>query len=166
MSTWVCVLQLILVTALPTELQLCFVSPTSEHQYKWTSVPTEDIKSQIIRHKHTCAGSRTRVFLSCCYNTNRRLCSLHWRKLSLKLHLTLKVPVVLYVPRSGQYMYRTVVNIYIYKAQWSLYVPHSGHYMYRSLVNICTSQWSLYVPHRGQYMYRTVVNMCTSQWSL
>jgi hypothetical protein len=41
-------------------------------------------------------------------------------------------------------------------AQWSLYVPHSGQYMYRTVVTICTAQWSLYVPHSGQYMYRTV----------
>ena len=31
-------------------------------------------------------------------------------------------------------------------AQWSLYVPHSGQYMYRTAVTICTAQWSLYVP--------------------
>ena len=42
---------------------------------------------------------------------------------------------------NGQYMYRTVVTIYI---------PHSGHYMYH--------QWSIYVTHSGHYMYR--------QWSL
>jgi hypothetical protein len=33
-----------------------------------------------------------------------------------------------------------------FKAQWSLYVPHSGQYMYRTVVTICTAQWSLYVP--------------------
>jgi len=28
-------------------------------------------------------------------------------------------------------------------AQWSLYVPPSGHYIYRLVVNICTEQFSL-----------------------
>ena len=69
-----------------------------------------------------------------------------------------------YMYRSGQYMYRTVVNICT--AQWSIYVPHSGQYMYRTVVAICTAQWSIYVPHSGQYMYRTVVNICTTQWSI
>jgi hypothetical protein len=32
MSTWVCILQWSLATALPTELRLSFVSQTSEHQ--------------------------------------------------------------------------------------------------------------------------------------
>jgi len=48
-----------------------------------------------------------------------------------------------------------------FTAQWSLYVPYSGHYMYRTVVNICTVQWSLYVPNSGHYMYRTVVTICT-----
>jgi len=29
----------------------------------------------------------------------------------------------------------------------------SGQYMYRTVVNICTAQWSLYVPHSGHYIY-------------
>ena len=70
----------------------------------------------------------------------------------------------LYVPHSGQYMYRTVVTICT--AQWSLYVPHSVHYMYRTVFTICTAQYSIYVPHSGQYMFRTVVTICTAQWSL
>jgi len=66
----------------------------------------------------------------------------------------------LYVPHSGQYMYRTVVTLCT--AQWSLYEPYSGHSMYRTAVTICTVQWSLYVPHSGHYMYRTVVTICTT----
>ena len=66
----------------------------------------------------------------------------------------------IYVPHSGHYMYRTVVNICT--AQWSLYVPHSGHYMYRTVVTIYTAQWSLYVPHSGHYIYCTVVTICTT----
>jgi hypothetical protein len=38
-------------------------------------------------------------------------------------------------------------------AQWSLYVPYSGQYMYRTVVTVCTAQWSLYVPYSGHYMY-------------
>ena len=49
------------------------------------------------------------------------------------------------------------------KAHWSLYVPHSGNYMYRTVVTVCTAQWSLYVPHSCHYMYRTVVTVCTAQ---
>jgi hypothetical protein len=66
----------------------------------------------------------------------------------------------LYVPHSGQYMYRTAVTICT--AQRSLYVPHSGHYMYRTAVTICTAQRSLYVPHSGHCMYRTAVTICTT----
>ena len=31
-------------------------------------------------------------------------------------------------------------------AQWPLYVPYSGQYMYRTVVTVCTAEWSLYVP--------------------
>ena len=55
---------------------------------------------------------------------------------------------------------------YQFTGQWSLYVPHSGNYMYRTVVTVCNAQWSLYVMPGGHYMYRSVVTICTAQWSL
>jgi hypothetical protein len=37
-------------------------------------------------------------------------------------------------------------NLKNLRPQRSLYVPHSGNYMYRTAVTMCTAQWSLYVP--------------------
>ena len=124
-------------TALLTELRLRFLPPTMNTRTNRGHKITKN-SSQT----HVC-WKLGHVFPSCCYNTNGCLCSRHWRKLSLLLHLTLKVPAVT-----------------ICTAQRSLYVPHSGHYMYRTAVNICTAQRSLYVPHSGHYMYCTVVTIC------
>ena len=127
-------------TALPTELRLRFLPPTMNIRTNRGHKITKN-SSQT----HVCC-KLGHVFPSCCYNTNRCLCIRHWRKLSLLLHLTLKVPVFticiaqwpIYVPLSGYHMYRTAVTTFT--AKWSQYIPHSGHYMYRKLVTICTTQ--------------------------